>query len=70
MELKISREWCLRMAELEGDHEVGAGAIARDPDWADRLGIKCAHPAGADQCAGCPHYQDPKAHPECAYTTP
>lgn len=24
-------EWCLRAAEREGDSEIGAGALARDP---------------------------------------
>lgn len=31
MKLEISKEQCLRLAELEGDSEVGAGALARDP---------------------------------------
>jgi hypothetical protein len=31
MKLQISKEWCMRMAELEGDSEVGAGALAMDP---------------------------------------
>lgn len=31
MKLNVSQEWCLRMAELEGDAEVGAGRLAVDP---------------------------------------
>jgi len=31
MRIDISREWCLRMAQLEGDTEIGAGALAGDP---------------------------------------
>lgn len=29
--IEISKEWCLRAAQNEGDHEVGAGALAMDP---------------------------------------
>lgn len=31
MKLEISKEECMRLAALEGDAEVGAGLIARDP---------------------------------------
>lgn len=31
MRIDISKEWCLRMAELEGDGEIGAGLVAVDP---------------------------------------
>ncbi|MCK5911075.1 MAG: helix-turn-helix transcriptional regulator [Caulobacter sp.] len=31
MKLAITREWFERKAELEGDHEIAAGALARDP---------------------------------------
>lgn len=31
MRLDISREWCAHMAHLEGDNEIGAGIVARDP---------------------------------------
>jgi hypothetical protein len=26
------KEWCEKMAQLEGDHEIGAGALAIDPE--------------------------------------
>lgn len=28
---RITPEWCAKMAELEGDQEIGAGALAADP---------------------------------------
>ena len=31
MKLGISKEWCMRMAQLEGDAEIGAGRLAIDP---------------------------------------
>ena len=31
--MDISKEWCLRMAQIEGDTEVGAGRLAVDPYW-------------------------------------
>ena len=31
MKLRISKEWCIRMAQLEGDAEIGAGRLAIDP---------------------------------------
>lgn len=31
MKLNVSREWCLRMAELEESTEIGAGLVAADP---------------------------------------
>ena len=31
MKPKISKEWCMRMAQLEGDAEIGAGCLAIDP---------------------------------------
>ena len=31
MELRISKEWCVHMAQLEGDTEIGAGRLAIDP---------------------------------------
>jgi hypothetical protein len=33
MKLNVSPEWCLKMAELEGDQEVGAGILAADPTF-------------------------------------
>ena len=31
MKVEISEEWCMRMAQLEGDAEIGAGRLAVDP---------------------------------------
>ena len=31
MKMKISEGWCMRMAQLEGDAEIGAGRLAVDP---------------------------------------
>lgn len=31
MKIEITKEWCRRMAELEGDAEIGAGLLAFDP---------------------------------------
>ena len=31
MKLEIGKEWCIRMAQLEGDAEIGAGRLAVDP---------------------------------------
>jgi transcriptional regulator with XRE-family HTH domain len=31
MTFDISKDWCLRMAQLEGNNEIGAGALAIDP---------------------------------------
>ena len=31
MKLEIEKEWCIRMALLEGDAEIGAGRLAVDP---------------------------------------
>jgi len=32
---KLTKEWCMRMAAIEGDDEVGAGLLARDPEIED-----------------------------------
>ena len=32
VKLVVSKEWCERMARLEGDAEIGAGVVARDPE--------------------------------------
>ena len=29
--MEISKEWCIRMAQLEADAEIGAGQLANDP---------------------------------------
>jgi transcriptional regulator with XRE-family HTH domain len=31
MRIDYSKNWCMRMAELEADAEIGAGALAADP---------------------------------------
>jgi transcriptional regulator with XRE-family HTH domain len=31
MKFEITRDWCMRMARLESDGEIGAGALAIDP---------------------------------------
>ena len=31
MKVDIDKEWCMRMAQLEGDAEIGAGRMAFDP---------------------------------------
>ena len=31
MKMEISEEWCMRMAQLEGDSEIGAGRLEIDP---------------------------------------
>jgi transcriptional regulator with XRE-family HTH domain len=33
MKIEFSKDWCLRMAHIEGDDEVGAGVIAADPTF-------------------------------------
>ena len=35
MKIEFSKEWCRRMAELEGDAEIGAGPLAFDPVFTD-----------------------------------
>lgn len=31
MRIDVTKDWCLRMAELEADEEIGAGLLAVDP---------------------------------------
>ena len=31
MKIEISKEWCIRMAQLEANAEIGAGRLAIDP---------------------------------------
>lgn len=31
MKVEVSKEWCEAAAKREGDAEIGAGAMARDP---------------------------------------
>lgn len=31
----FTEEWCMKMAEIEADDEVGAGLAARDPEIED-----------------------------------
>ena len=35
MNLEIEKDWCIRMAHLEGDAELGAGRLAVDPVFDD-----------------------------------
>ncbi len=35
MNLEIEKDWCIRMAHLEGDAEIGAGRLAVDPVFDD-----------------------------------
>ena len=35
MKLDIPKEWCERMAQIEGDAEIGAGRLAMDPAFDD-----------------------------------
>jgi hypothetical protein len=32
-----TKEWCERMSQLEGDHEIGAGLLAIDPEPSDEV---------------------------------
>ena len=45
--LEIEKEWCMRMAQVEGDAEIGAGRLAIDPTFDGE-----AVPAVADDEAG------------------
>ena len=47
MKLNISKEWCLRMANFEGDAEIGAGFLASDAALATESGT-----AGAESDRG------------------
>ena len=38
MKIDVTSEWSLRMARLEGDAEIGAGLIARDPVFEGEFG--------------------------------
>ena len=31
MRIEVTKDWCLRMAELEADEEIGVGLVAVDP---------------------------------------
>ena len=37
MRFNIPEDWCIRMAQLEGDAEIGAGLFARDPTFDGEL---------------------------------
>lgn len=37
MKINIPKDWCIRMAGLEGDAEIGAGLLARDPAFDGEL---------------------------------
>jgi hypothetical protein len=33
MQIEFTHDWCLKMASLEGDSEIGAGLLAVDPTF-------------------------------------
>jgi hypothetical protein len=33
MRFEFSKDWCLRMAQIGGDDEIGAGLVAADPTF-------------------------------------
>ena len=39
--MEISKEWCMNMAEIEGDAEIGAGVVATDPVWTQTNCLVC-----------------------------
>lgn len=43
LRLNISKEQCLRLAELEGDATIGAGLLARDPEPPEEPSIPKTH---------------------------
>lgn len=40
-EIHLTKDWCIRMAELEGNKEIGAGAIARPHLREDGIPTRC-----------------------------
>lgn len=55
--IDISKEWCMNMARLEGDSEIGAGLMARDPVVAD------SRPRNRYTPANCPHCEYDRRFP-------
>ena len=53
MKLEIEKDWCIRMAHLEGDAEIGAGRLAVDPVFDDEAAPAAAG-GGAAQDAFVP----------------
>ena len=43
MKVEIGKEWCIYMAELEADTEIGAGLLAVDPVLDDEAVPAIAH---------------------------
>jgi hypothetical protein len=41
MKIVIDKDWCLRMAHIENGAEVGAGAVARDPEMPPGPCLEC-----------------------------
>lgn len=39
MKVEFTKEWCLRMAQLEGDSAIGAGVYALDPTFDHEPGV-------------------------------
>lgn len=38
----MDKDWCMKMAKLEGDAEVGVGLLAIDPVFMDEKGLTSA----------------------------
>ena len=47
MRFEFSKDWCLRMAQIGGDDEIGAGLVAADPTFDGEA-------VPAVSAAGCP----------------
>ena len=53
MKLEIEKEWCVRMAQLEGDAEIGAGRLAVDPVFdGDVIPAQAGEEAGSNVAFG------------------
>lgn len=45
MRIDVSKDWCLHMADLEGDEEIGAGLVAVDPAFDVESFVQSEEPA-------------------------
>lgn len=52
MKLNVSKEWCLRMAQFEGDAEIGAGSLASDAAFTTESAPAAAEGKGASLAFG------------------
>jgi transcriptional regulator with XRE-family HTH domain len=52
MNFEFSKDWCLRMAQLEGDDEIGAGLISADPRF-DGAAVPAASVDAPSVAFGC-----------------